>query len=273
MFKTIILNVEGSSEDDNLFRLASRLAQAHGGHLILLFVEPEAHMPTAIHGRGASAAYVAEMTEAVHRREEELEQRFRAAHAKEAYPWEWRQARGEPLTVFVRAALAADMVIIGEGATARFEDVGREDLAEHLIVRAGAALLFVPAGCAFHDFRRPLIAWNGSGAAGRALRDSLPLLARAERGVLWAMLDGLEAPADVAEVVAFLGRHGIEVEQQIQKDAGGGTGQAILRAAEKFACDFIVMGAYGHSRLREIFLGGATRYALRHSKLPLFLSH
>jgi nucleotide-binding universal stress UspA family protein len=123
---------------------------------------------------------------------------------------------------------------------------------------------------------RVLIAWDGGVEAARAVRDALPVLQRATRVDLVIFnLDELpdiheEAPAD--DITQFLRRHGVQprvVEQKTEDRIG----DALLALAGSLASDLLVMGCYGHSRLREIVLGGTTKSVLRSTHLPLLMAH
>jgi nucleotide-binding universal stress UspA family protein len=83
-------------------------------------------------------------------------------------------------------------------------------------------------------------------------------------------LKGSIAGADLAETLA---RHGVKVEAAGIPTAGDDAGHALLRCADDNGCDLIVMGAYGHSRLREYIFGGATQYVLNHLTRPVLMSH
>jgi nucleotide-binding universal stress UspA family protein len=119
---------------------------------------------------------------------------------------------------------------------------------------------------------RALVAWNGSHGAARAVRDSVPLLRQSEHVVVWSWREGDEwkPPLDLAP---YLGRHGVKIVREIDQNHAQDAGEALLTAALRHRCDYIVMGAHGHSRLSDLFLGSASRHLIRHSPLPLFLSH
>jgi len=121
-----------------------------------------------------------------------------------------------------------------------------------------------------------LIAWKDTREASRALRDALPLLGAAERVVVVEVADGAAPPAAsrvaLREVQDWLGCHGIAVETRVEA-GGADVGDVLLSRTADFGSDLIVMGAYGHSRMREWVLGGATRHLLDHMTVPTLLSH
>jgi nucleotide-binding universal stress UspA family protein len=119
-----------------------------------------------------------------------------------------------------------------------------------------------------------LVAWNASREATRAAHDALPFLHAAERVVLCAIGDPATADPGLEDAAAMLDRHGVavQVEQVPGPDSGTGVGEALLARAAEHGADLLVMGAYGHSRLREFVLGGTTRRVLREATLPVLFS-
>ena len=120
-----------------------------------------------------------------------------------------------------------------------------------------------------------LVAWSASREAARALTDALPLLKRAENVEVVAFqphkADHGEQPG--ADIGLFLARHGVKVTASEQHGGEVDVGAQILSRAADLDVDLIVMGAYGHSRIRELVLGGATRTLLESMTAPTLMSH
>ena len=169
-----------------------------------------------------------------------------------------RHARCTDLTIVGQADLAAHGVDDTALIEAAFMDSGRPAL---VIPRAGAAVL---------PPRRAVVAWDGSREAARAANDAISLLQPAEQ-VLVVEARGAGDHAG-AEFVAHLVRH--EVRAELRQVAGsGGIAELLLAQAHAEAADLLVMGGYGHSRFREMMLGGTTRSMLEHMTLPVLFSH
>uniref|UniRef100_UPI0005B8BBDF universal stress protein n=1 Tax=Methylobacterium sp. B1 TaxID=91459 RepID=UPI0005B8BBDF len=146
---------------------------------------------------------------------------------------------------------------------------------EDLLLGAGRPILVVPARWGRPArFGAVTVAWDGSAAAARALADALPLLSRAERVRILTVQT--EAVAGVSEggarVVKHLGRHGIAADYRAII-SGTTVGETLLAEVAQAGVDLFVMGAYGHSRLREVFLGGASRDLLRRITVPTLMAH
>ena len=152
------------------------------------------------------------------------------------------------------------------------------DLPETMALSTGRPVLVVPhVGASAEPAKTVMLCWNASRESARAASDALPLL-RAAAKVIVLCVDpssstyghGAEPGADAA---AWLSRHGVKVTVQRDVAADSDVGNVILSRAADLDVGLIVMGLYGHSRLRETVLGGASRTLLASMTVPLFVSH
>ena len=147
------------------------------------------------------------------------------------------------------------------------------DVIEHVLFTARRLLLLVPPVSQQAIFQRPLIAWNGSREAENAVERSLTLIkpgstiATVQRGHIGP------GRMPMGRLSEYLHCHGFVPIEENMEGRVGAVEDVILRYAEASRCDCIIMGAYTHSRARELLLGGVTDYMLRHSHLPLLMSH
>jgi nucleotide-binding universal stress UspA family protein len=122
-----------------------------------------------------------------------------------------------------------------------------------------------------------LVAWNARREAARAVFDALPLLQRAkEVKVVWVnpQSEGeLARDVPAADICTALARHGVKCEATQAVQPHSNVGRTLLMQAKDYGADLLVMGCYGHSRLREFVLGGASEYVLRHMTVPVLMSH
>ncbi len=271
-YRTILVPVTDDPRLDERLATARMLGQRFDAHVLGLHVMP---LPVVPLGYGEAAAYVGpELIEAQRRanveRAERLRQRFEEALAELAPDCSWRVVEGDPAMVALSHARIADLVLAPQ-SDLRGLDFLEPDLAEHLAMGGGVPVTILPRGGWPSDLgRRILVAWNGSRQASRAVHDALPLLARADRVLLFAA--GEEAGEHVADALAMLERHGLEVVCETLAEVSGPIGPLLLRKAAETGCDTLVMGAYGHSRLRELILGGTTRHVFAHAELVVFAS-
>jgi nucleotide-binding universal stress UspA family protein len=139
---------------------------------------------------------------------------------------------------------------------------------------AGGPVLFIHPETVAKPFgERVLVAWNGSRECSRALKDALPILKAAKH--IEVVVVGHEASASGAEqdVPAFLEKHGCNAQARRVAHLDLPVGEVLLRTAHQLECDLIVMGLYGHARLQESVMGGASHDVIRHARMPVFMSH
>lgn len=149
-------------------------------------------------------------------------------------------------------------------------------IAETLIFEsARPVLLLPPEGMAGHRFDEVVIAWDGSRTAARALDAATSLCEQASSVTVLTVTNDKEfaGTAPAADVVRHLSRHGIQaMELEVELD-GADAGDALNGYCRRVGADLLVMGAYGHMRVREFVLGGATRTVLNGPSLPILLAH
>lgn len=149
-------------------------------------------------------------------------------------------------------------------------------LAEAVVFSSGRPVLLFRGGSKPpRSFDRILVAWDGGRSAIRAVTDALPLLKQAQEvRILTILGDKPEAVGGQAtELLRHLAAHGVQAEAEEYTSAGESAGKILERVADERGFDLLVMGAYGHSRLREFFLGGATQHILTAPAIPVLLSH
>jgi nucleotide-binding universal stress UspA family protein len=174
--------------------------------------------------------------------------------------------------LLVEYARLRDLTIVPAEAN-EFAD---QPVAEALIFDSGRPVLMLP-----REPRRPFalntatVAWDFSRPAARAVGDALPLLTKAKRVHIVTVTNEkrIDTRSSGPELAKHLARHGVDVILETVDAAGRRIGEALAAATRAHDCDLLVMGAYGHSRLREFVLGGATRSMVTHPPLPVLLSH
>lgn len=183
----------------------------------------------------------------------------------------WREAEDEAEAFLVRQARGADLVVVGREAGRP----GAEDMAVDpglVLMEAGRPVLVVPPGVERLQAARIVVAWKDAPEARRAVSAALPFIRRADQVHVAAA--GSEARFEGAEEVSeLLARHGAHVTTHLWNAPVRETADEILRFAKRQDADLVVMGGYGHSRMREWLFGGVTRTMLRTSPLCCLMSH
>ncbi len=268
--KTILVHIEADEGQESRLQAAFDLARAFGGHLACLQVTPYAAYAM---GEPAMGAFpVTALVDAINaqRRTERVavESRLQA----EGVSWNWISRDGDVVERLSEAARLADIVVMSSGPFAN-NGGAQLSITGDVAIHAPALVCAVPAasrGIAVTG--AAVIAWDGSQEAALAMRQALPLLRMAESVDL---LTVAEKPSDfpARDAALWLSRHGVNASI-IERGDGGMSVESVIRAvlSERRAA-FMVQGAYGHSRLREILFGGVTRGLLADAPVPLLLAH
>jgi nucleotide-binding universal stress UspA family protein len=190
---------------------------------------------------------------------------------------EWRASQLANISVSGRAGIlarAADLVLAP--ALPVEQGIGRHDI-DQLVFESGRPVLALPVGWTSSSLgKRVLIAWNGKREAARAVFDSLPILTGAGAVRVVSVREsshddlGQFTPGD--DIAGTLARHGIPVDTIAVHCERESVAQEIQAQAAEYGADLIVMGCYGHSRFREMILGGVTREILQQLPMPVLLS-
>ncbi|MEX0853615.1 MAG: universal stress protein [Bauldia sp.] len=182
---------------------------------------------------------------------------------------------GEGFQGAVEDLRLTDLVVVGQDDPDRPEPM-RKTLIEAILFDAAAPTLIIPyTGVKELRTERALVAWDGSAQAARAVRAALPLLQSANQVLVVIVEEARKwsAGAPGADIGVHLARHGLGVEVKRVDNAVGDVAMSLLNFAADEAADWMVMGAYGHSRVREMLLGGATRGVLAAMTLPILMAH
>ena len=203
---------------------------------------------------------------------QEMRQEFEAAAAREGVPAEWRLIEGNTGDAMALATRYGDLAMV---AQANPDEPGPDDrLADELVLSAGRPVLVWPfVGDYPHPGRQVMVAWNGTREAARAVHDAMDFMVGADKVVVSTVNSPDREHIPGADIAAHLARHGITAEVHAVVAPDLDAGSALLSAAADFGTDLMVMGGYGHSHLRELALGGATRHLLASMTMPVLMSH
>jgi len=275
-FATVMVSLALNQPNDARLRVASDLAARFDAGMI--GVTAAEFAPPLYFTTGEQAQELIEQSEAALRiRLIELERQFRSVVGDRAAPLSWRSALDYPLRYVLAQARAADIMVTGSvppGVSDSFTIASPKDL----VMQTGRPLLVVPDDATWLDLSTVLVAWKETPEARRALTDALPLLARATNVVVVEIpenngeCDACEARLD--DVVAWLGRHKIVASARVEQPGPARNVALQLDAvAADLAAGLIVAGAYGHSRFRELVLGGVTEHLMTRTARCVLLSH
>jgi nucleotide-binding universal stress UspA family protein len=183
----------------------------------------------------------------------------------------WREAEGEYAQIAVERAAAFDLMVATSAAVV---DV-LKDIAERSLLRTQRPVLLAPQRLTNDLTGAAMIAWDESLQCWHAVSAAIPFLRRARIvEVVSVDRDAAGRQASQAEVLDYLRCHSITAEARVVAPDSGSVGETLLATAAEAGAGLLVMGAYAHSRLREMLLGGATRHVLRNAATtPVLMAH
>ncbi|WP_262268675.1 MULTISPECIES: universal stress protein [Microvirga] len=276
MIKDIMVHLDGSPEDEIRLEHGQALASADRAHLIGLFANqlPDLTIAMPMDGGAAAMQVLTELQDQALKDGDVTARRLTERLASLQVPGELRrldETFGALTGRVAEQARCADLFIAtrcyGEAQSALWPD-----LVEAVLFGSGRALLLVPPGRHRKGpFETVLVAWNGSREAARALREGMAFIEQAARTVVLIV----DPPADVepaAELKAHLAHHNVVAEVVTADSQGRDVAEVILEEARRVSADLVVMGAYGHTRLREQVFGGATRDMLTAAETPILVA-
>jgi nucleotide-binding universal stress UspA family protein len=204
---------------------------------------------------------------------------FREILRREGIQGEWAYETGSLMSGVMRRAFTADLLVVGQVDPDNPPPAVARTLIEDLLMTAGRPLLLVPYAGQFNTVgTNTLIGWTPTREATRAIHDALPLLAASSNVTVLTVESARPERGATAlpttDVAAHLARHGLNVSaaRTVVTD-GLSPADALLDYASDIGADLLVVGGYGHSRTREMIMGGVTRDLLRHMTVPVLMSH
>lgn len=276
-YKNLLVYLDDRAGCAARLAMAIELARAHDAHLTGLYVAADPILTGGLQVE-VPAQFLASIEEQIVRRAQAVIAQFTETVEKSGLTADSRTVRCPasqiPEIVSLHARYA-DLAILGQpepGSVA--DDDGH--LAESVVLSSGRPALVVPyIGAGTRLGRRVLVAWDAEREAARAVNDALPLLQRAEKVTVLVIgpHQGDHGPEPGADIALHLARHGVPAEAQHLAIGDLSVANALLSRLVDLDIDLLVMGAYGHSRLREWILGGVTREIFQQMTVPVLMSH
>jgi nucleotide-binding universal stress UspA family protein len=272
--KTLLVHLDDSPHSAARTEFALDLARQHGAHLIGLYVVcQELTRPIFLSGDGAWVAAREAQCEANLR---DAQARFLAAGERAGLSVEWRAPAGPAVETAALHARHADLVILGQSDPDEPSSYIARHFVADVVMSSGRPAIVLPYAGTVRSFAESvLIAWDGSRESARSMADALPVIERAKFVTLVTVQrhppGGEPSGIDAA---AWLARHGIQAGfADTAVEAGVSTAAILLNMITDLHIDLLVIGAYGHARVRERLLGGVTQTMLDLMTVPVLMSH
>jgi nucleotide-binding universal stress UspA family protein len=277
-YKTILLHLDESAHLPQRIALASALAQQMQAHLVGLATSGVTRLMYSGGAIEIDAALLADHVALLrHRAAGRLARFSQLVPPSAALSTETRQLDDDEFGGLCLQARYSDLLVLGQSDPDERPGSWPEELVPYVVLNSPRPVLVVPyAGQAGAPFEQVLVAWDGGAEAARAVDAALPLLKAAKR-VTVALFNPQSGPdghgqEPGADLALYLARHGVQVEVRVESTSTD-TGHALLALAADVKADLLVMGCYGHSRLREMLVGGTTRTVLARMTLPVLMAH
>lgn len=286
-YKTILVPLGGGDNDAVAMKAALSVARDFDAHVVGLFVTLDPRDAVPMLGEGMSGAMVDEIMRAAegesntHRAaarrvfdaavsEAGVESRD-APNGVEAPSAAWRDVVGRVEDVVPLEGRLADLIVFAQ--TTLDADAQGYATLETALLSAGRPLLIVPKTLPDGIGRHAAVAWNGKIESARAVSAALPFLRSADHVMVLTAETSVTDAAAGRRIAEYLTWQGINPALTVLKPGSKPVGEAVVEKAVELKADLLVMGGYGHSRMREMILGGVTRYVLNHAGLPVLMTH
>lgn len=287
-YRAILAAVSDSASGRSPLETAFLIGREMAAHVTALHVRTDPTGAVPLVGEGMSGVMVEEMIEAAERQAAQRAREARgvfdqlrnasgapiveAPQEPQAFSVAWREKTGREEDIVARCGRLNDLIVVGRPEADR--ELPSIMTLNAALMDSGRPILVAPPEPPPQFGQSVAIAWNGSAEAARAVAAALPLLRRA--GTV-TILAAREAEADTElspnEMAKFLRWHGVDAACHSFATGHANTGDALLKEVMAAGADLLVMGAYTHSRLRQLILGGVTRHMLYHAAIPVLMMH
>ncbi len=273
--KEILVLVDASDASQQRVEVAVNYAEKLGAHLTGLFITPDVNVPGFFEKSLFLEALKKHQAD-LSAHSDQLKDQFMQATSGLAAGSDWVWEQGSFDEIVIGYSRGADMTMIGQYDPDHAEGMN-PDNPDQIILRSGRPILVIPyvKVPASIPAKKAVVAWDGSREATRALHDAIPLLQQAKKVELFTVAEPKSAAAQYAKldlVIAHLQRYGIAAQGDQLTRGDLDIGDMLLNHIVDIGADMLVAGAYGHSRLREVVLGGVTRSLLSYCSVPVLMS-
>jgi nucleotide-binding universal stress UspA family protein len=261
--------------------LAAALAERFAAHLVGLYplLVPQRPRELGYFDPALLDPFFENLREQARAAADEVREQFEHVARLRGLSAEWRLVPEGPDADPALHARYADLTILGQLDPDSGEAEGLlRPRPEQVTLASGRPILIVPYAGRFENVgQRVVIAWNSGREAARAVHDAMPLLVAADVVTVLTIdpRDGPQGHGELpgADISLHLARHGVKAQVERTVAADLPVGEVLLSRLADLGADLLVMGAYGHSRMRELLLGGATRSLLQSMTVPVLMSH
>jgi len=285
--KSLLVPMNAVQSDRSTLDLALAIARPTNAHIRALFVRSDPRDAALYGGFGAEAVGIGRIMDQIEKEGVEASARaheafetwcarndigeYKKARAGTRVSADWQDETGNADLIVPRIGGLADLIVETGLYDAKLPL--EQTTIEASLFGSGRPVLVAPKVLPRALDNGALIAWNGSREANRAVGAALDLLATQKKVAIYSAPETGRAAANSADLIEFLGWHGIAATRVAASKGAKSIGADLLDIAGRERASLLVMGAYTHGRFREMVLGGVTAHVLRQAKLPVLLAH
>ncbi len=275
--RSILLHLDASPRSAARLLVARELAVTHGARVTALYAATSSLFDAPFAMVEGAAEMVPVLRQIDADRRNTARALFDRSESSIAPPMQWRELENDPLVPgVIRRVLCTDLLVLGQHETSAAEAAGiPPDFIPSVLIGSGRPALVIPyADVCTTMGTTVLIAWKPTRESARALTAALPFLERARQIHLTCEADDGASAREASAVEDYLRCHGVQAPLRSHVSVlSEAPGEGLLSLAADTSADLLVMGCYGHSRARELVLGGASRTVLKSMTLPVLMSH
>ncbi len=283
--RKILVPLSGIAAEAAVIGTALAVARNFGAQVVGLFVRPDPTEALPYLGDGVSGQVIEDLLKAAKEGSDAASSRARTTFADAA------QKAGVPLVqtssaadlpsarfldvtghrddVVAAQAQLSDIIVFGEATSG----IAGGSTLEAAMMSAGRPVLIAPKTAVSSVGGTVAIGWDDSPVAAHAATAAIPFLGKAEKVIIFSIGGKELDPMPAVMLADYLALHGVKADVHLVDAQGRAIGSVLLEQAEKAGADLLVVGGYGHSRLREFILGGATQHIRSHATIPVLMAH
>ncbi len=284
--RTILISVDGTEPSQHALKTGFSVGRALGAHIDVLHVRADPKDTVPLLGEGMSVAMIEDMMDVADRestdRASQARKLFEAATSEygavlshqpngEGFSVNWIEETGREDDAIALHGRLADLIVAPRPTEQ--SDVSANLALNAALFETGRAVLVVPPSGVPTEAKNVVISWNGSAHAARAVAAALPLLKTAGAVTVFTVESDRTSTERAPELATYLGWHGVNCDTHTLSGSAANVGPKLMEEVAADGADLLVMGAYTHSRMRQLILGGVTRHVLETSPVSVLMAH
>lgn len=284
--RTILVSVDGSDSSGQALRTGFSMGKALGAHVDVFHVRTDPKDTVPLLGEGMSVAMIEDMMDVAEREStdragrargvfDELVAEFGATVSNqtntEGFSVNWLEETGREDDAVALHGRLADLILAPRPTES--SDVSANLALNAALFETGRPVLVVPPAGQSDPCKNVVVSWNGSAEAAKAVAYALPILKAAESVTVFTVDSERTSGERGPELATYLGWHGISCDTHTLSGPAASVGPKLMQEVKNCEADLLVMGAYTHSRMRQLILGGVTRHVLEAAEIPVFMAH